>query len=99
MATATETMTGRDEQGMENAEAADERDIVLGEPYEDTGSASRYQRKSRDGFDKLIDDLKKDTFGADVLILWESSRGSRKVGEWITLIELCEEGLLPFLRW
>ena len=23
--------------------------------------------------------------------LWESSRGSRKVGEWVTLIELCEQ--------
>jgi site-specific DNA recombinase len=25
------------------------------------------------------------------LWLWESSRGSRKVGEWVTLIELCEQ--------
>ncbi|MFJ9909695.1 recombinase family protein [Streptomyces sp. NPDC101152] len=107
MATATETLTGReyrrvssdksgegrsvDEQGWENAAAAEDHGIALGEPYEDTGSASRYQRKGRDGFDKLTDDLKNDTFGADVLILWESSRGSRKVGEWITLIELCEE--------
>ena len=30
-------------------------------------------------------------FGADVLILWESSRGSRKVGEWVELIDLCEQ--------
>ncbi len=35
-------------------------------------------------------DLESDTFGADVLVLWESSRGSRKVGEWVTLIDWCE---------
>ncbi|MCZ4509796.1 recombinase family protein [Streptomyces sp. ActVer] len=80
-----------EEQAAENAATADERGIVLGEPYEDTGSASRYARRGRDGFDQLVDDLKAGTFNADVLILWESSRGSRRVGEWITLLELCEE--------
>jgi hypothetical protein len=39
----------------------------------------------------LVADLKADRFGADLLHIWESSRGSRRVGEWVTLIELCEE--------
>jgi DNA invertase Pin-like site-specific DNA recombinase len=31
-------------------------------------------------------------------VLWESSRGSRRVGEWITLVELCEErGVVIFV--
>jgi site-specific DNA recombinase len=107
MATATATLTGREyrrisqdktgegrsigEQAADNAAAAEERGIALGTPYEDTGSASRYARKGRDGFDVLIDDLEHGAFNADVLLLWESSRGSRRVGEWITLLELCEE--------
>lgn len=59
--------------------------------YLDTSSASRFARKARKGFDQLITDLQEDRFGADMLVLWESSRGSRKVSEWLTLIELCEE--------
>jgi site-specific DNA recombinase len=48
----------------------------LGTPYEDSSvSASRYSRKRRDGFHELIDDLEYDRFGAQVLMLWENSRG------------------------
>lgn len=53
-------------------------------------SASRYSTKTRDDFDRLMADLDAGRFGADYLLLWESSRGSRKVGEWVELIELCE---------
>ncbi|WP_020121829.1 recombinase family protein [Streptomyces canus] len=81
-----------EEQHDENVIATAEAGIVLlEEPYRDVGSASRHATKARKGFDRLIDDLKNDTFGADVLVIWESSRGSRRTGEWITLIELCEE--------
>lgn len=80
-----------EEQHQDNERAAAELGFVLGEPYRDIGSASRYARKSRKGFDQLTDDLKNGTFNAGVLMLWESSRGSRKVGEWVALIELCEE--------
>lgn len=67
------------------------RGWLLGEPYRDIGSASRYARKARNDFDRLIADLGADTFGAQILMLWESSRGSRKVGEWVELIELCNQ--------
>jgi site-specific DNA recombinase len=65
-------------------------DVEFGEPYSDVGSASRYARKARGDFKRLTADLGGGRFGADVLVLWESSRGSRKVGEWVELIELCE---------
>ncbi|SEN99832.1 recombinase family protein [Cryobacterium luteum] len=60
-------------------------------PYRDTDrSASRYATKAREDFKRLIDDLEGDTFGADVLAIWESSRGSRRVGEWVDLVDLCK---------
>lgn len=61
-------------------------------PYRDTDrSASRYARKAREGFTELVANLEDDAFEADVLGIWESSRGSRRTGEWIDLIELCAE--------
>lgn len=58
--------------------------------YSDVGSASRYATKRRGDFDRLMADLRAERFGADVLVMWENSRGSRRVGEWVELIELCE---------
>jgi DNA invertase Pin-like site-specific DNA recombinase len=90
--------TSIEDQGVDNGDAADENDWELGEPYVDEGlSASRYARKRRDDFEQLVEDLRSgptgrdSRFGADILMLWESSRGSRRVGEWVSFIELCEE--------
>lgn len=90
--------TSLDDQGVDNGEAAEENGWELGEPYIDDGlSASRYARKRRDDFDQLAADLasgptgRQSRFGADILMLWESSRGSRRVGEWVSFIELCED--------
>lgn len=84
-------------QGSDHSVVAAEQGWTLGEPYIDDGlSASRFARKRRDDFDKLVADLssgptgRQSRFGADILMLWESSRGSRKVGEWVSFIELCE---------
>lgn len=79
------------EQHGDNKKAADSNGWRLGEPYKDIGSASRYAKKARAGFDQLISDLEKDRFGAGVLIMWESSRGSRRMSEVVRLVELCEE--------
>lgn len=54
-------------------------------------SASRYSKTARLDFDELVTDLREDTFAAQIFWLWEPSRGSRKVSEWATLCELCEE--------
>ncbi|MBK3630398.1 recombinase family protein [Streptomyces sp. MBT49] len=90
--------TSIEDQGVDNTDAADDQGWALGDPYIDEGlSASRYARKRRDDFDQLVADLKSgptgrdSAFGADILMLWESSRGSRRVGEWVSFIELCEE--------
>ncbi|MET7817217.1 recombinase family protein [Micromonospora zamorensis] len=76
----------RDHQGI-----AAERGWTLGDPYKDIGSASRYAAKAREDFDRLVDDLTADRFDAQVLFLWEGSRGSRRTNEWVRLIELCED--------
>jgi DNA invertase Pin-like site-specific DNA recombinase len=82
----------QDQQHAENEAAAAAFGIdSLGRPYKDTGSASRHASKQRDGFARLLEDLDAGRFNADVLVLWESSRGSRKVSEWVRLVELCEE--------
>jgi DNA invertase Pin-like site-specific DNA recombinase len=65
--------------------------LVEGSYRDESVSASRYSRKVRDGFAALIADLEGDRFGAQVLMVWESSRGSRRVGEWVRLLELCEQ--------
>jgi site-specific DNA recombinase len=79
------------EQHEDNAAAVADHGWTLGKPYRDTGSASRYASKARGGYGALVDDLGRNRFSADVLVLWESSRGSRTVGEWVTLVELCEQ--------
>lgn len=80
------------EQHADNQRAAQSNRWRLGEPYAETEavSASRYASKTRAAFDRLCADIDSGMFGARVLILWESSRGSRKVGEWVDLIESCE---------
>jgi site-specific DNA recombinase len=81
------------EQHTANERGAREHGLTLGEAYRETGavSASRFSTKIRDGYDELLADLRRGTFGADVLIMWESSRGSRRVGEWATLLDLLED--------
>lgn len=81
------------EQHDENVAAASSLGITsFGKPYNDTGSASRHARRTttRDDFDRLSADLESGHFAADVLVMWESSRGSRKVGEWDALLDACE---------
>lgn len=82
-----------DQQHAENAAAVEQRGWDLHpEPYrDDDRSASRYARRAREGFETLMADLERNAFGAQGLALWESSRGSRRAGEWVDLIDLCEE--------
>jgi DNA invertase Pin-like site-specific DNA recombinase len=82
-----------EEQRNDNLGVADEHDVTLGVPYAEDGavSASRYGRKTRGGFGKLLADLRSGRFKGDELWLWESGRGSRKVSEWVELVELCEK--------
>ena len=81
------------QQHEENARAVAERGWKLHpQAYRDDGrSASRYARRAREGFSQLINDLATGDFDAEILVVWESSRGSRRTGEWVTLTQLCEE--------
>ncbi|MGW0574807.1 recombinase family protein [Streptomyces sp. NPDC002920] len=83
------------DQHRENLEAEHEfGPWTWGEPYKDTGSASKYARKVRDDFEKLIADLRSGDFGkpGDVLVLWEISRLARETGRGVEIIDLCEAG-------
>lgn len=89
-----------DQQHADNTVAATSRGWQLHpDSYrDDDRSASRYAKRDREDFKRLIEDLKADRFGAGIRILWESSRGSRRVSEWLLLVELCEErGILIFV--
>lgn len=79
------------EQHADNEVAADSNSWTLGESYADKGPASRQSHHKRGDFEKLLSDLEADRFGAQILIIWESSRGSRQVEEWCHLLKLCEK--------
>lgn len=88
--------TGRspDQQHAENVRAIEREGWALAAalPYRDIDrSASRYAKHAREDFERLMVDLETDEFRADVLAIWESSRGSRRVGEWVDLVDLCKE--------
>ncbi|WP_458246324.1 recombinase family protein [Streptomyces sp. MAI_2237] len=65
-----------------------------GEAYADTGSASKYARKTRDDFDRLMADLDSSEFGepGTVLVLWEVSRLARETGKGVALVDAVERG-------
>lgn len=78
-----------DEQQVDNERAAKEHGWDIVASYADPNrSASRYATKARENYLRLLEDIDKGKF--DVLILWEPSRGSRKVSEWVELIEVAE---------
>lgn len=81
------------EQHDDNERIRHEQGWRRGRSYKDTGSASRYARKARDDFDKLIKDLRVGGVftSGDVLQLWESSRGSREQVEWATFLNLLRD--------
>lgn len=80
-----------EEQHADHEQDAAEHGWRLGQAYRDLGSASKYARKARDEFDRLLSDLDSGQFAASVLVMWESSRGSRREGEWVTLLDLCAD--------
>lgn len=57
--------------------------------YRDEISASRYAKKDRDEWPKLLAELK--SADVDILWLWESSRGDRKASAWLAMLETCIE--------
>jgi DNA invertase Pin-like site-specific DNA recombinase len=89
----TGRMASPEKQHDENSAHAARNGWALGELYReaDAVSASRYTDRARAEYDRLIADLEGGAFGAEILILHESSRGSRRVGEWAALADACED--------
>lgn len=87
------------EQHDENEQHAEANGWQLGEPYKDDHrSASRHATREREDFERLVKDLRSGRFGAHILVLWESSRGSRKNSEWAEFLELLrEQGVQVFV--
>lgn len=88
------TKSTRDQHSDNLAAELDHGPWTWGEPYEDTGSASKYARKVRDDFELMLADLQSGAFGkpGDVLVLWEVSRLARETGRGVELIDACEAG-------
>ena len=57
--------------------------------YQDGVSASRHATKKRDQWPELLAEI--DAGQGDVLWLWESSRGDRKLSTWARLLEDCRD--------
>ncbi len=78
------------DQLVEGREAIEEHSWTFGREFsDDNRSASRFAKKQREGFTELLRHI--GAGDCELLILWESSRGSRKLAEWATLLELLAE--------
>lgn len=89
----SEDDSGRERSSGEQIEA--ERKVcdafgwIVAEIYAEKGSASRFARTARadDGWPRLLADLCAGKL--DVILLWESSRGDRKLATWATFLDEC----------
>lgn len=52
-------------------------------------SASRYSTKTRPDYEALIRHI--ESSKCEMVSLWETSRGSRKMGEWVSFLDLCRD--------
>lgn len=78
------------EQSAANRQACTERQWDVVDEYTDNDrSASRFARKGRPDWERLVADLAAGKF--DVLVLWESSRGSRDLAVWAALLDACRD--------
>src|SRR5688572_4481403 len=56
-------------------------------------SASRHARKPRPDFAALLEHIRSSQ--AEMISMWEVTRGSRQVGEWVSFLDLCrDQGVL-----
>lgn len=60
---------------------------LVGTFTDENRSASRFARKPRPGFEQLLQFLRDGH--ADVLVLWEASRGDRDLERWAGLLRIC----------
>lgn len=73
----------------EAREVVEDQGWTLGRVFtDDNRSASRFARKKREDFAELLAHI--GSGGCELLILWEPSRGSRKLSEWASFLELVQ---------
>jgi site-specific DNA recombinase len=77
------------EQHEENSAAIDANGHLEATRYQDEQSASRFAKKEREDWARLLADV--ESGNLDIVYLWETSRGSRRLSEWIDFIDLCRE--------
>jgi len=77
------------EQHAANADAIERNGHMEVTRYQDEESASRFARKEREEWQRLIEDV--EAGNLDIIYLWETTRGSRKAGDWIDFIDLCRD--------
>jgi DNA invertase Pin-like site-specific DNA recombinase len=77
------------EQREENRAEIDANGWLAAADYEDTESASRFARREREDWLRLLEDIENDRL--DVVVLWEPSRGSRELEDWIAFLRRCRE--------
>lgn len=76
------------EQKVANITECDENGWTVTEVFTDNDrSASRFARKARPDWERLVEALTGGAF--DVLVLWEPSRGDRELDMWARLLNIC----------
>lgn len=78
-----------DEQLTAGQAVASENDWTVSDLYQDGSSASRFARKGRDDWDRVLADI--GSGALHILILWEASRGDRTLTSWSQLLDLCRD--------
>ena len=64
--------------------------VAVGQEFADPDrSASRYATRDRPGYAELLTYISSGQ--CELLVLWEASRGSRKLSEWTLLLDLCRD--------
>lgn len=79
------------QQQNKNREACDTNGWIIppGGEYQDIGSASRFAARAREDWQRLLHDLDAHLYG--VVVMWEPSRGSRKLSEWALFLDTCRD--------
>lgn len=85
-----------DDQHADNLDTAGQFDWELRYTYRDIGSASKFARKVRADFERLMRDMQAGKLDDTVGQLWEVSRGSRQMSEWVAMIDLAAERGIRF---
>lgn len=68
-----------------------ERIPIVDTIIDDDIGASRYSRKKRDGYDRVLEMLEAPSKRRRILVSWESSRAQRDLAVYVKLREICEK--------